>query len=167
MATEKDRVSGSITIAAEPKRVFGLITDLPRMGEWSPENTGGAWQDGATEAAVGAKFLGNNVNAEAGKRWDVAVVVAELEEPRRFVFHTVFKGMTLAHWIYELEPTELEGGVPGCTVTETWVDTRNRALAKALGGKITGIPGLKRNEFTRRSIETTLANLKQTAEGRS
>lgn len=167
MATEKDRVSGSITIAAEPKCVFSLITDLPRMGEWSPENTGGAWQDGATEATVGAKFLGNNVNAEAGKRWDVTVVVVELEEPRRFVFHTVFKGMTLAHWIYDLEPTELEGGVPGCTVTETWVDTRNRALAKALGGKITGIPGLKRNEFTRRSIETTLANLKQTAESRS
>lgn len=159
---EKDRVSGSIAIAAEPKTVFGLVTDLPRMGEWSPENTGGAWQDGATAAAIGVRFLGNNVNAEAGKKWDVAVEVTELDEPKRFVFRTVFKGMTLAHWIYEIEPTET-----GCTVTETWIDTRNRAMAKALGGKITGIPGLKRNEFTRRSIETTLKNLKQTAEATS
>lgn len=157
---EKDRVSASIAIAAEPKAIFALITDLPRMGEWSPENKGGTWQGGATEATVGAKFLGNNVNAEAGKRWDVGVVVTELTEPARFVFHTRFKGMTLAHWIYEIEPCE-----NGCTVTETWIDTRNRALAKALGGKITGVPGLKRNEFTRRSIETTLANLKRTAEG--
>lgn len=156
---EKDRVFGSIAIAAEPATIFALVTDLPRMGEWSPENTGGQWQGGATEAAVGARFLGNNANPGAGKKWDVAVVVTELDEPSRFVFQTVFKGMTLAHWIYEIEPTET-----GCRVTETWIDTRNRALAKALGGKITGIPGLKRNEFTQRSIDTTLANLKKTAE---
>lgn len=158
---EKDRVSGTISIAAEPETIFGLITDLPRMGEWSPENTGGSWQGGATRAAVGARFLGTNVNASANKRWDVAVVVTELDEPSRFVFRTVFFGMTLAHWSYELEPTDA-----GVTVTETWVDTRNRTMARLLGGKITGIPGLARAEFTRRSIETTLANLKRTAEAR-
>ncbi len=159
MRHEKERVSGSITIAAEPTVVFGLVTDLPRMGEWSPENTGGSWQNGATAAAVGARFLGNNANAEAGKSWDVAVVVTELEEPHRFAFKTVFRGLTLAHWIYEIVP-----GTEGCTVTETWVDTRNRTMARLLGKKITGIPGLSRAEFTRRSIATTLANLKQTAE---
>ena len=161
MRHEKERVAGSITIAAEPKVVFGLVTDLPRMGEWSPENTGGAWQNGATAAAVGARFLGNNANAEAGKSWDVAVVVTELEEPHRFAFRTVFRGLTLAHWIYEITPGD---GTVGCTVTETWVDTRNRTMARLLGRKITGIPGLSRAEFTRRSIATTLANLKQTAE---
>ena len=158
---EKDRVSGSISIAADPETVFGLITDLPRMGEWSPENVGGSWQGGATKAAVGARFLGTNVNSAANKRWDVAVEVTELDEPARFVVRTVFFGMTLAYWSYELEPTQA-----GVRVTETWVDTRNRTMARLLGGKITGVPGLARAEFTRRSIETTLANLKQTAEAR-
>ena len=43
-------------IAATPERVYELVSDLPRMGEWSPENTGGSWIKGATGPAVGAKF---------------------------------------------------------------------------------------------------------------
>ncbi|WP_344605191.1 SRPBCC family protein [Sporichthya brevicatena] len=164
MKHEKERVSDTITIAAGPAVVFALVTDLPRMGEWSPENTGGAWQNGATTAAVGARFLGNNANAEAGKSWDVGVVVTELDAPHRFAFRTVFRGLTLAHWIYQIEPLTGADGVAACTVTETWVDTRNRTMARLLGGRITGIPGLSRAEFTRRSIATTLANLKRTAE---
>ena len=37
----------SIDIQASPEAVYDLISDLPRMGEWSPENIGGEWQDGA------------------------------------------------------------------------------------------------------------------------
>lgn len=163
---EKDRVSGSLTIAAPPEVVFALVTDLERMGEWSLENQGGSWQGGASGAAVGARFLGTNVNSSAGKRWDVAVVVTDLTPPTRFAFRTVYFGLTLAHWIYEISPTETEIGT-GCAVTETWIDTRNRTMARLLGGKITGIPGLARAEFTRQSIETTLANLRRTAEARA
>lgn len=47
-------------VSASPEKVWSLVTDLPRMGEWSPENLGGEWLDGATGAAVGAKFRGNN-----------------------------------------------------------------------------------------------------------
>ena len=28
-------------VAASPEKVWALVTDLPRMGEWSPENQGG------------------------------------------------------------------------------------------------------------------------------
>jgi polyketide cyclase/dehydrase/lipid transport protein len=33
----------SIEIHASPEAVYDLVSDLPRMGEWSPENIGGEW----------------------------------------------------------------------------------------------------------------------------
>ena len=35
----------SIEINAS-RAVYDLVSDLPRMGEWSPENIGGEWQGG-------------------------------------------------------------------------------------------------------------------------
>ena len=32
-------------VAADPATVYDLITDIRRMGEWSPENEGGQWCD--------------------------------------------------------------------------------------------------------------------------
>jgi hypothetical protein len=149
------RVSGTIEIAAEPKVIFGMVTDLPRMGEWSPENAGGTWQKGATEATVGARFLGTNINGR--KKWNVAVIVTELTEPTRFAFRTVLGPLTIARWSYDIEATPT-----GCTVTETWVDTRPPILSFLLGRQITGRHD--RATFTRQSIDTTLANLKLAAE---
>ena len=33
-----------IEIQASPEAVYDLVSVLPRMGEWSPENIGGEWQ---------------------------------------------------------------------------------------------------------------------------
>ena len=49
-------------IAAPAEKVWILVTDLPRMGEWSPENAGGKWVKGATGPALGAVFKGTNRN---------------------------------------------------------------------------------------------------------
>ena len=58
-------------VSASPEKVWSLVTDLPRMGEWAPENLGGEWLDGATCAAVGAKFRGNNKNGD--KSWQATL----------------------------------------------------------------------------------------------
>ena len=50
-------VSVSVEIKAPVEKVWAMITDLPRMGEWSPENKGGEWMKGATTAAVGTSFI--------------------------------------------------------------------------------------------------------------
>ena len=47
-------------INASPETVFAMVSDLTRMGEWSPENQGGQWVKGATGPAVGAQFKGRN-----------------------------------------------------------------------------------------------------------
>jgi uncharacterized protein YndB with AHSA1/START domain len=149
------QVSGSVDIAASPELIFAMVTDLPRMGEWSPENQGGTWQGGATEAAVGARFLGTNVNGR--KKWDVAVVVSELVPSTRFAFRTRWFGMAIARWSYDIERTPT-----GAAVTETWEDLRPAFAAWLLGKKITNVHD--RATFTRHSIATTLANLKAAAE---
>src|SRR6202021_1396406 len=52
--------AASHDIAAPAEKVWALVSDLPRMGEWSPENAGGKWVKGATGPALGAVFEGTN-----------------------------------------------------------------------------------------------------------
>ena len=57
----------SIEIHASPEAVYDLVSDLPRMGEWSPENIGGEWQDGGS-GQVGDRYIGHNRTASAHGR---------------------------------------------------------------------------------------------------
>lgn len=118
-------------IKATPEAVWALVTDLPRMGEWSPENNGGTWLKGATAAAVGAKFKGKNSN---GKRsWSTVATVTELDAPRSFAFNVKAGGLKIATWRYDLAPAD--GGV---AVTETWNDPRSW-IAMRLGGLVSNV----------------------------
>ena len=150
-------VSSSIDIAAPPEKVWALISDLPRMGEWSPENKGGSWKGGATGAVAGAKFKGKNQHGK--KKWSIGtVVIKEAAAPNRLEFGLVTMGLKGATWRYEIDPTS-----DGCRVTETWVDTRSAPMRPdAIGKMITGVAD--RVAWTKTSIETTLANLKKAAE---
>jgi hypothetical protein len=51
-----DHVSVTTQIEAPATTVWALVADLPRMGEFSPENDGATWLKGATSATVGARF---------------------------------------------------------------------------------------------------------------
>lgn len=146
-------VSVSRSIAAPAERVFALVTDLTRMGEWSPENVGGEWAKGVTGAAVGARFNGHNRNGS--KSWSTTCRVVEHEAPSRFAFEVTAGPFKVARWEYRIEPHD-----GGCTVTETWTDRRNGMVAR-LGGLFSGVSD--RAEFNRTSIETTLAALDATA----
>ena len=73
----------SIEIQASPEAVYDLVSDLPRMGEWSPENIGGEWQGGGS-GKVGDRFTGHN---RAGERtWSAPVMVTAAERGRCFAF---------------------------------------------------------------------------------
>jgi uncharacterized protein YndB with AHSA1/START domain len=147
-------VSVSRAIAAPPDRVWALVADLPRMGEWSPENTGGTWVKGATTAALGARFKGSNSNGR--RRWSTAVVVTTCEPAQAFGFDVTAAGLRVANWAYVIEPSD-----SGCVVTETWTDQRGW-LAKTLGGTVSGVP--ERDSHNRSGMEATLAALAATVE---
>jgi uncharacterized protein YndB with AHSA1/START domain len=145
--------SATREIAAPPARVFELLTDLARMGEWSPENVGGRWLDDATGPAVGARFAGRNRNG--WRSWRTTSRVVEYAPPTRFAFDVTAAWLKVSTWEYDVEPS-----VAGCRVTETWTDRRPALFAK-LGQLATGVPD--RTAFNQRSIETTLERLEATA----
>ncbi len=139
----------SRVIAAPAEQLYDLVSDLPRMGEWSPENTGGRWIKGATGAAVGARFQGTNANGS--KRWTTTCIVDQADRGRGFGFRVVVGPIKVARWAYRFEPHD-----GGTTVTETWEDQRGW-LAKRLGGPASGVAD--RLSHNRTGMETTLANL--------
>jgi uncharacterized protein YndB with AHSA1/START domain len=109
-------------IAAPTEKVWALVTDLPRMGEWSPENAGGKWVKGSTGPALGAVFEGDNKNGF--RRWKTNVTIIACEPNKLFEFAVTSGPLAVATWRYEFE----EVGA-GCRVTESWVDQRKRWFA--------------------------------------
>jgi hypothetical protein len=129
--TTRAPVSVTKEIAATPERVWGLVTDLPRMGEWSPENRGGEWIKGATSAVVGARFKGKNQNGK--KNWSAEVTINEMDAPRKFSFALTVFGSQWCDWVYEIEPT-----ATGSRVTHSWIDRRGW-FSTWLGGKLSDV----------------------------
>lgn len=148
-------VEVSRVIQASPATLYDIVSDLPRMGELSPENTGGMWLEGATEAAVGAKFRGTNSNEDQNKHWATTAIIEEAERGRTLSFRVVVGPIKIARWTYRFEPAE-----GGTEVTLAWHDQRNW-LTKKFGTVTSGISD--RAERNRENMETTLVNLARVA----
>ena len=52
-------------VEAAPERIYDLVADLPRMGEWSPECQRVEWEGGADGPAEGARFVATTVAGPA------------------------------------------------------------------------------------------------------
>src|SRR3954449_5313798 len=92
-------VSESLDINAFPDVVYALVSDLPAMGQWSPECTAVEWRGGASGPSVGAKFKGRS---RIGRRkWSTDGVVVEAEQGRVFAFEVFTMRIPVARWSYE------------------------------------------------------------------
>lgn len=134
-------------IAAPSDKVWALVADVSRMGEWSPENTGGSWQKGATGPALGAVFKGSNKNGI--RRWSTTCTVVECQPGRIFEFAVTSGPLGIANWRYEFEDTGT-----GCRVTESFRD--NRASWFAVVARVMGDHSAAHAE---KEMAETLANL--------
>lgn len=142
-------------MAASPERVWALITDVTRMGEWSPETTKCTWVGKVKGPQVGARFAGQNRNGR--RRWATPCVVTESSPGRTFSFRVAVGPVKIATWTYDIAPTD--GG--GCIVTESTVNLENKVVAK-LGDLLTNVDN--RAEHNRATMEVTLARLAAAAE---
>lgn len=141
-------------IRAGPQRLYDLVSDLPRMGEWSPENTGGRWVKGAVGPAVGAHFKGSN--RSGWRRWSTDVEITTARAGEQFAFEVTSGPFKIANWDYRFEQSG-----DATVVTETWTDQRNPLVGK-ITGLLVGVPD--RPAHNRRTMEATLAKLAAAAE---
>lgn len=147
-------VSACARIACPADSLYTLISDVTRMGEWSPENIGGRWVRGASGPAPGARFLGSN--RRGWRRWTTNCTVVAAEPGRRFSFDVRVVVIPASRWTYDLKP---DGDAT--LVTETWSDHRPSWFAR-LAGATMGIDDIRAHN--QRNIEATLANLAAAAE---
>jgi ligand-binding SRPBCC domain-containing protein len=131
MAAMSAAVSVSTAVVATPEELWALVSDITRMGDWSPETTSGTWIKGATGPAVGARFKGDNRHGK--KTWSTVCEVTECEAGAVFAFDAMAGPIRYANWRYEFEATD-----DGALVTESMTDRRGRFLTW-IGGKISGV----------------------------
>lgn len=148
--------SVSTRVEAPAEKVFEMVGDLARMGEWSPECKRVEWLDGAGGAAVGARFKGHNQRGP--RRWSTKGKVVAYTPPREVAFDiTSVANLPVARWTYTVEPD----GAGACTLTERWDDLRGGVM-KVLGLLATGVNN--REEHNTKGMEETLQRIKAAAE---
>src|SRR3954465_6826455 len=90
-------------IDASPRRVWSVVADVGLMPTMSEELQSVEWLDGATEPAVGARFIGRNKH-EAFGEWSTTSHVIESEPERVFAWAVENPENPTAIWRFRLEP---------------------------------------------------------------
>jgi uncharacterized protein YndB with AHSA1/START domain len=146
-----ERGEASIHIDAPPERVYALVSDVTRMGEWSPETFHCEWVDGATGPTVGARFKGRN--KQGLLRWSTTPEVIAADPGREFSFVTKMGDREATRWRYRMEPS---GG--GTELTESWETVSSPAPMKLFGTVF------RRDQKLNDGIRQTLERIKAAAE---
>ena len=157
MKQRKAHDSVSLEINSSPERVYDLISDITRMGEWSPECVRCTWTKGSTGPVVGARFRAANKGGR-GPAWFNTPIVTVADPGREFAFNRSGPGIGSYTWRYVLEPTST-----GTHLTESF--EAERPLSKAmtwLTMKWTGSED--RDQDLHAGMTTTLARIKAAAE---
>ncbi|MBF6555915.1 MAG: SRPBCC family protein [Acidimicrobiales bacterium] len=148
------RDSVTVHMDAAPDRVWDLVSDVTRIGSYSPETFEAEWLDGATGPEVGARFRGHvKRNGKGPVYWTSCTVLAS-EPGREFAFGVGARDKPLNTWRYRLEPVG-----DGTDVTESFelADTAALRLYWAL-------LGWARGPTNRNGMRTTLERIKAEVE---
>jgi hypothetical protein len=148
----------SILVACAPEKLYDLVSDVTRMGEWSPICQACWWDDDGDGGGprAGAWFTGRNQTPE--RTWETRSQVVAADPGCEFAFE-VNNGWV--RWSYLFAP--VDGG--GTELTETW-----HFLPKGIEG-FHGRYGAdaeaqiaERTSAARHGIPVTLAAIKSAAE---
>ena len=147
-------------IEASPEALYDLIADVTRTPEITPDIVRVEWLDGATSAAVGARFKAINKQGR-GPAWSNKPVITTLEPGREIAWARTEPFGGTVEWRYRFEP---EG--TGTRVIESYQVIKPLAL---MGWFIIGtLYGLKdRRGDLRASMLRTLDRLAEMTEAPS
>lgn len=149
-------VEASIHIEAPPPTVWDLVSDVTKIGRFSPETLEAEWLGGADGPAEGVRFRGRVRRNEWGPTYWSTCEVTACEHERTFGFDVLGPdGSKLTHWRYQLEPAD-----GGTRLTESMRLNRHWLL-----GVYDATVGRLRADYNRRNIATTLGRIKAEVEG--
>jgi hypothetical protein len=146
--------SETVVVAASPESLYDLVSDVTRVGEWSPECRAAWWDEGAA-GGVGDWFTGRNESGE--QVWETKSKVVAADRGKEFAWQV---GGSFVRWGYTFAPAE-----GGTEVTESWaflpdgIKFFNENFGTEAGAMIEG-----RTASARTGIHDTLAAIKKIAE---
>ena len=145
----------SVHIDASPEQVYAFVSDVTKMGQWSPETRRCKWIRG-DGPAVGARFKGYNRRGRA--RWSNTLEVIAADPGVEFAFRRAVLHCGVCDWRYRME-----SDADGTTLTESYEVTKpDWAVMNWFNGLVLGIED--RDADLTEGMRTTLARIKQTAE---
>jgi uncharacterized protein YndB with AHSA1/START domain len=146
--------SVTVHINATPDRIWDLVSDVTKIGRYSPETFEAEWIEPATGPAVGAKFRGHVKRNGRGPTYWTTCTVTTCEPGREFAFGVGNGERPLNVWAYKLEPNG-----EGTSVTESF------QLAPSFGLRLYwALLGWSRGKTNRNGMRTTLERIKAEAE---
>ena len=148
------RDSVTVHMAASPDKVWALLSDVTRIGEFSPETFEAEWLGGASGPAVGAKFRGHVKRNGRGPVYWTTCKVLTCDTNREFSFGVMMKDKVVNTWGYELAANG-----EGTDVTEFY------DLAESLPMKLYwAVAGKARGRTNREGMRTTLERIRAVVE---
>jgi hypothetical protein len=149
-------VHDSVTIhmLAPPEQIWDLVSDVTKIGRYSPETFEAEWLEGATGPAIGAKFRGHVKRNGIGPIYWTTCTVTACEPGRVFAFGVGPVGKPLNVWSYLLEPSS-----GGTNVTESF-QLADTALLKLYWRLL----GWSRGRTNRSDMRTTLERIRAEVE---
>ncbi len=141
----------SVHVDAPPDAVYSVVSDVTRMGEWSPETTKCVWVDGATGPAVGAHFKGSNKRGMV--RWSTTPTVVAADAGREFAFDVGAD----TRWTYRFEPDGT-----GTKLSESLTMLRDLKWYYGIAHRLMGVKD--RRVDLEQGMTTTLGRIKAVVE---
>lgn len=96
----------SLWMDASPAEVWDLVSDVTRIGEFSPETFEARWTRGSTGPEAGAYFAGHVKRNGVGPTYWSPCRVTRCEPGRVFEFSVGTDAITTNTWGYRVEPRD-------------------------------------------------------------
>lgn len=149
-------MNGAVTVRmqASPAAIWALVSDVTRIGEFSPETFEAEWLDGATGPALGAHFRGHVKRNGIGPIYWTNCKVTTCEPGRDFGFAVYANGSRVNTWRYQL--AERDGATE---VTESF-ELAQAPVLRAYWA----VAGWRRRGTNERGMRQTLERIKAVVE---
>jgi uncharacterized protein YndB with AHSA1/START domain len=147
----QDKVT--VHMDAPPDRIWDLVSDVTKIGRYSPETFEAEWLDGATGPVVGAKFRGHVKRNEKGPVYWTTCTVRESVPGKAFSFGVGSSDKPLNVWSYKLEPAG-----DGTEVTESF-ELRNMILFRLYWAMLGWARGKRNHNDMLRTLERIKAEV--------